>query len=218
MGKLYIVGIGPGDYEHMTVQAVKALEESSLIVGYHVYVDLVKQWYPEKQYTTTPMSHSADASEQANAQFRDKIYGLYNIGNSERWWSGGFSAPVAGSIFQPYGAYLTASDGSRSGQAPNLTFVAAEGDELKAPAGGKIVLAEPLLLTGNTVVIDHGCGVKSYLYHLQDISVSVGDMVEQDQMVGHAKKLPIWEVRIGNKSVDPAKLLKTTGGLFYQPR
>ena len=205
MGYIGIPYNAPGGAHDITVQLGDLSLTATLSVG-------------ASQYTTTPMSHSADASEQANAQFRDKIYGLYNIGNSERWWSGGFSAPVAGSIFQPYGAYLTASDGSRSGQAPNLTFVAAEGDELKAPAGGKIVLAEPLLLTGNTVVIDHGCGVKSYLYHLQDISVSVGDMVEQDQMVGHAKKLPIWEVRIGNKSVDPAKLLKTTGGLFYQPR
>ncbi len=65
MGKLYIVGIGPGDYEHMTVQAVKALEESSLIVGYHVYVDLVKQWYPEKQYTTTPMTREVQRCQMA---------------------------------------------------------------------------------------------------------------------------------------------------------
>ena len=74
MGKLYIVGIGPGDYEHMTVQAVKALEESSLIVGYHVYVDLVKQWYPEKQYTTTPMTREETVALVCSGD--SSIYGM----------------------------------------------------------------------------------------------------------------------------------------------
>ena len=65
MGKLYIVGIGPGDYEHMTVQAVKALEESRLILGYHVYVDLVKRWYPEKEYAATPMTREVQRCRMA---------------------------------------------------------------------------------------------------------------------------------------------------------
>ena len=48
--KLYIVGIGPGNYENMTVRADRALQESQVIVGYPVYVDLVKDRYPDKQY------------------------------------------------------------------------------------------------------------------------------------------------------------------------
>lgn len=38
---LYIVGFGPGGYETMTVEAVRALEDSDLIVGYTTYVDLI---------------------------------------------------------------------------------------------------------------------------------------------------------------------------------
>ena len=82
MGKLYIVGIGPGDYEHMTVQAVKALEESSLIVGYHVYVDLVKQWYPEKQYTTTPMTREVQRCQMALDAAREETVALVCSGDS----------------------------------------------------------------------------------------------------------------------------------------
>ena len=37
MSKLYVVGIGPGGYEQMTVKAVKVLEECDIIVGYTVY-------------------------------------------------------------------------------------------------------------------------------------------------------------------------------------
>ena len=42
MKKLYVVGIGPGSYENMTLRAQNALRESDVIVGYTVYVDLVR--------------------------------------------------------------------------------------------------------------------------------------------------------------------------------
>ena len=168
------------------------------------------------QYTTTPLS-GGDATAEANAQFRDKIYSFYTQGTNEKLWTGRFSPPVQGNIFQPYGAYLIADDGSRAGQAANLTYVTTPGSEVIAPAPGKVLLAENLLLTGNTLVIDHGCGVKSYLYHLQDLNVSVGSVLTRDQVLGHAQNTLIWEVRVGNKSVDPAKLTQTTGGLFFQP-
>ena len=55
MGKLYVVGIGPGSYENMTIRAVKAMEESTVIAGYTVYCDLVRPHFPNKEYLSTPM-------------------------------------------------------------------------------------------------------------------------------------------------------------------
>ena len=43
--KIYVVGIGPGSYEGMTGAAVAALEKSDVIVGYTVYIDLVKDHF-----------------------------------------------------------------------------------------------------------------------------------------------------------------------------
>lgn len=65
MGKLTVVGIGPGDYENMTVRADRVLRESQVIVGYHVYVDLVKERYPDKEFLTTPMTKEADRCRMA---------------------------------------------------------------------------------------------------------------------------------------------------------
>ena len=65
MGKLTVVGIGPGDYENMTVRADRALRECQVIVGYHVYVDLVKDRYPNKEFLTTPMTREADRCRMA---------------------------------------------------------------------------------------------------------------------------------------------------------
>ena len=55
MNKLYAVGIGPGDYGHMTLEAAQVLETCDVIVGYTVYVDLVKEHFPGKEFLTTPM-------------------------------------------------------------------------------------------------------------------------------------------------------------------
>jgi len=53
------VGIGPGDYADMTLRADMALRSCDVIVGYHVYVDLVKERYPGKEFLTTPMTQEA---------------------------------------------------------------------------------------------------------------------------------------------------------------
>jgi len=56
LGKVSVVGIGPGNYENMTIGANCALKSCDVIVGYHVYVDLVKERYPSKEFITTPMT------------------------------------------------------------------------------------------------------------------------------------------------------------------
>lgn len=65
MGKLTVVGIGPGNYENMTIRADRSLRECQVIVGYHVYVDLVKERYPDKELLTTPMTREADRCRMA---------------------------------------------------------------------------------------------------------------------------------------------------------
>ena len=58
--KIYVVGIGPGSYEGMTGAAATALEKSDVIVGYTVYIDLVKDHFPGKSFLTTPMRKEVD--------------------------------------------------------------------------------------------------------------------------------------------------------------
>lgn len=55
MNKVYAVGIGPGGGEQMTIEAKTVLTTCDVIFGYTVYVDLVKQEFPDKEFVTTPM-------------------------------------------------------------------------------------------------------------------------------------------------------------------
>lgn len=65
MSRLYVIGIGPGAYEKMTIEAAEALKSSEVIVGYTVYVDLVKEHFPGKEFLTTPMTKEVERCELA---------------------------------------------------------------------------------------------------------------------------------------------------------
>jgi precorrin-3B C17-methyltransferase len=43
MSTVYVVGLGPGAEEQMTVRAQKVLEHCPVLIGYNVYIDLVKE-------------------------------------------------------------------------------------------------------------------------------------------------------------------------------
>ena len=55
MNKVYAVGIGPGGREFFTEEAMQALENADVIAGYTVYVDLVRDLFPDKEMFSTPM-------------------------------------------------------------------------------------------------------------------------------------------------------------------
>ncbi len=53
--RIYIVGMGPGREEMMTGEALAALEQSDVIVGYTVYLDLLSGRFKGKELLSTPM-------------------------------------------------------------------------------------------------------------------------------------------------------------------
>lgn len=52
---IFVVGMGPGEKDKMTEEAFETLKKADVIVGYTVYVDLLKPVFPDKEYATTPM-------------------------------------------------------------------------------------------------------------------------------------------------------------------
>lgn len=65
MNTVYVVGIGPGAYEKMTIEAAEVLRNSDVIIGYTVYVDLVRDHFPGKDFLTTPMKKEVDRCRMA---------------------------------------------------------------------------------------------------------------------------------------------------------
>lgn len=65
MNRLYVVGIGPGKHDALTIEADTALSHCDVIVGYHTYVDLIKQDYPHKAFFATAMKQEIDRCKEA---------------------------------------------------------------------------------------------------------------------------------------------------------
>ena len=53
--KIYIVGIGPGNLDDMSKRAYDTLKNSDVIIGYSVYIDLIKDEFKDKKIISSGM-------------------------------------------------------------------------------------------------------------------------------------------------------------------
>ena len=65
MSKIYVTGLGPGAADQMTIRAKKVLEKCPVIIGYTVYIDLIREEFPDKTFLSTPMRKEADRCRMA---------------------------------------------------------------------------------------------------------------------------------------------------------
>lgn len=192
----------PGSYQLRVVtrsydQAV-TLTVRSAAFGYRDYryqSQLVSPWIPESE---TP--------EQVRAVLETCDPQIY-------WSAKSFVQPFVSSITidLPFGTteYVGRSSSQRaSGGGSGRTSINAvvstrKGNTFIAPAEGRVLLAEDLGgNAGNTVVIEHGAGLKSIFYCLGSLSVEEGEMVVQGQALGTTSKRMVAEARIGTVPVD----------------
>ncbi len=94
-----------------------------------------------------------------------------------------------------------------------LDYAVPPGTPVRAPAAGTVVLAGPLVLSGQTVVIDHGQGVLSVLQHLSRVDVHTGETVPAAAAVGLSGDTGLapapllqWRVYLHGVAVDPTAL------------
>ncbi|MGN0984728.1 MAG: peptidoglycan DD-metalloendopeptidase family protein [Gemmiger sp.] len=122
------------------------------------------------------------------------------------WAEKGFVQPFLKTVTVtlPYGAVESVRSTGARRTATNAVVKTRWGASLIAPADGRVLLAGDLGGTaGNTVVIEHGAGVKSIFYCLASLDVTRGDTVRQGQSIGTANGAMIAEVRVGQVPVEP---------------
>lgn len=82
MGKLYVVGIGPGSIENMTIRAQKAIESSEIIVGYTKYIELIKPLIQDKKIFSTGMKGEEERCKEALKLAKENIVSIVSTGDS----------------------------------------------------------------------------------------------------------------------------------------
>ena len=63
--KIFVVGMGPGDEQMMTAQAIHVLDESEVIIGYKVYIDLLGERFSDKELLSGVMKKEVERCELA---------------------------------------------------------------------------------------------------------------------------------------------------------
>ncbi|MDC0763082.1 MULTISPECIES: precorrin-3B C(17)-methyltransferase [Brevibacillus] len=71
-GKLFVIGFGPGSFEHITKRAREALQESDIIIGYSTYVDLIRGLLTNQQIVSTGMTEEVTRAREAVRQAEEE--------------------------------------------------------------------------------------------------------------------------------------------------
>ena len=169
-----------------------------------------------KDFGTVEVDPEPAATDAANAEFRNAVWGLYEAPAREKLWAGGFVNPAENSMTLVDYGQVKVTNGQQGSRSNSTKLYTIPGEPCRAPANGVVVLARNLALTGNTVVIDYGAGMRSYLYGLQALAVSEGQTVEKGQAVGALGEELTMDFKLGSKSVNPWLLFQTSGGLFWK--
>ncbi len=137
-------------------------------------------------------------------------------------WRGGLMRlPVAGPppMSAAFGQQRIVDDEGRREVHTGADYAAWTGTVVRAPAAGRVVIAEPLRIRGNNVWLDHGWGVYTGYFHLTTIGVEPGQVVEAGQPLGTVGTTGRstgphlhWELRIHGVAVDPLEWTRQSFG------
>ncbi|WP_252187789.1 precorrin-3B C(17)-methyltransferase [Anaeromonas frigoriresistens] len=82
-GKIYVVGIGPGDKKHMTFKAVEAIEKSDIVIGYKKYIELIEDMIDSKKIVSSQMKKEVERCEKTLEYAEDgKVVALVSSGDA----------------------------------------------------------------------------------------------------------------------------------------
>ncbi len=198
----------------------------SVTVGertFDVPVQVYESRFTEQELTidTDDVEITEANSAEAYDEYNNTIPPLFQQADSSRYWNGIFIQPVDGELTTEYGLFRYTNGSSTPTRHAGIDLSDSTGTTVLAPNAGRVIFAGELLNTGNTVVIEHGGGLKSLFYHLDSLDVSLGDMVEHSDKIGEVGSTGYstgphlhYEVRLFENTVDPMRLFNGTSGLY----
>ncbi len=148
---------------------------------------------------------------------REHVVSIWSQVSPELLWREAFQRPISldYATTSPFGTRRTYSVADIGNFHAGQDFGAPEGTLILAPAPGVVVLAEPLAVRGNAVILDHGQGVFSGYWHMSEINVTPGMQVATGDVLGLIGNTGLstgahlhWELRINGVAVDPMQFLE----------
>lgn len=152
------------------------------------------------------------ATSERVARETKRMNELWATVTPRKLWNEPFLKPTQGALGSPFGLRRIFNGQPRSPHS-GLDIKSPTGTPIRASNRGRVVLAEDLFFTGNTVILDHGLGLYTFYAHQSRIDVKVGDVVERGDtlgLVGATGRVTgphlHWGVKIMGARVDPVSL------------
>ncbi len=192
-----------------TLRIRATVTEEVTEIAWPVWV--VQADYPVQRIMLPPAKGDLLDPQKLQAE-REKLARVWAESADQPLWSGTFVTPLAPGFVttSPFGTRRSYNGGPVRSYHEGYDLAIAAGTEVVAPAAGRVVLAEPLTVRGNAVVIDHGMGVHTAYWHLSRIEVEPGQMVRPGDPIGRVGSTGLstgahlhWELRIAGIPVDP---------------
>ena len=177
--------------------------------------------YPFKKQNLQVSAETVQKEKQidlAMADLEENLQKLALQSPQEKLWRGTFCTPIdIAKITCDFGTIRTTQERGRY-MHKALDVINAPKSVIWATQDGVVVVKDRYAFSGNTVVIDHGCGVLSLFYHLEDFAnITVGQKVSKGNPIGTLGKTGYatgyhlhWELRVNNTAVDPMQWTKST--------
>jgi len=170
--------------------------------------------FPTRELRVAPRFVNPPPSELRRIdRERRRLGELFRAIGREQGWSGSFVRPIEVSVISGFGV-RSVYNGEPRAPHGGADFASPTGTPVSAPGGGRVVLAESLYFTGETVMIDHGLGLVSLLAHLSQIDVRVGTDVVTGNVIGLVGATGRvtgphlhWTVRLQGARVDPLSVI-----------
>lgn len=179
-------------------------------------IEVVKKAFTEDRLEVTQEQENVYNDPRQDAEWK-RVFALRSESLPSPQWQGTFHPPLAGDLqITTYFGEIRIVNGKETGRHSGMDFAADTGTPILAPARGKVILAEPLIVSGKTVIIDHGFNLFTAYYHCDGLNVAPGDLVEVGQQIATVGNTGFstgphlhWTATIGNTPVDPWPLTQS---------
>ena len=172
-----------------------------------VSFEIVKKDFPSESIKIAP--EKVQDSEETKDQ-RERIFNRICTKSIKQLWTGRFIVPVKGRVSTKYGTGRTVNNKKSSSHHKGIDISADLGASVKSANNGTVVLTGEYILTGKTVIIDHGQGIVSAYYHLSEIIVKEGADVKSGEVIAKVGSTGMstgphlhWGIYIFGVDVDP---------------
>lgn len=145
---------------------------------------IVEHEYHIQHLTIDEKIEQSTQNDEAYAEFAKYFTPVRKQSNPQRYYTESFMIPTHGRLTTEFGQTRYVNGSPTSSRHSGLDIAAPQGTEIVASNRGKVVLSMPLILTGNTIVIDHGEGLFSVYYHMYELVAEAGEIVERGQVIG----------------------------------